>query len=284
MKNKLTVFVRSFYFNSDVLKAYKIGGFLAFILFLVNIMLISFPPVRGAITSTPDYEDFPGINEAFHDIYEREIPCVLDDFSLTCDGEVDSFQAGAYRFEIVDEMRDDLDVSENTIYLGETEAAIIYVDEDDNRTILSSNYATQPTLDFSTVMQRAEDSDDMTAYYDRQTQSFMNNLYFSEVASTMLIIYPAQLAQIGLYVLLVGFMLLISNYKAKMKKLTVGSALKITVSAMTGPALVAALLGIFIPQWAVLIFTIAYLVRIVALYFEISASDQPFFIEKTKKI
>ncbi len=276
MKKRLTIFVRSFYFNTEVLKAYKLTGLLTFILLIVNIMLVSVPPVVGTLDSTPNYDDFPGINEAFHDIYERQLPCTIDDQTFHCDEDIDAFQAGNYTFDIVEGVSEDLDVDESKIYFSENEAAIVYV-EGDTQTILSATYATQPPLDFEQVYARAQEASDPLTHYDTQTQSFVNNLYFSNVGSTMLVIYPAQFAQMGMYVLLVGFMIMISNYKAKFKKITVPSALKITIAAMTGPALVTALLGLLIPQWSILIFTIAYLVRIIAIYFQINATETPLY-------
>ncbi len=275
MKDKLLLFVKSFYRNDLLLKAYKLGGGLTFVLLIINIMLVSVPPVLGSLTNTADYEDFPAINEAFATLYDKEIDCVLEDSQMQCETE-GPIEAGEYTFEYVDSIPQASQFDSSKIYFTPNDTAIVHVDGE-AQTILSANYATQMDLDFSEVAQRASDSGDVSQHYNTQTENFINNLYFSSVGSTMMVVYPAQFAQMGTYIVLVGLMLMITNYKAKFKKITVPSAMKITIAAMTGPALLTAILGLVAAQWSFLIFTIVYLVRIIAVYYRINATEVPLY-------
>ncbi len=276
MKEKLTTFIKMFYSNKTLLRARKASFFPAFLLLIVNAMLVTVPTIAGLVQGLERGEDFDNIHRAFRDAYQDRLDCRIEDRELTC-SELIRTRYGDYDFIHVEEVPDNIeDFEASSVILGRTRAVIIQVDEDDgSRKILQGSYALHGDLDFSRVQEGAEEAEDEQVYQDTVTGFFLDNLYYVNIAEGMLFLYPAQFFQTAVYVLLVSPFFLITNYRSPVKKIDFTTALKLTIFAMTGPALLTAVLGWPLAGWASLLFTIVYLLRIIAVYYRVNNLEEP---------
>jgi len=276
VKEKLTTFIKMFYSNKTLLRARKASFFPAFLLLIVNAMLVTIPTVAGLVQGLERGDDFDDLHHAFREAYRDRLDCRIEERELTCT-ELTRTRYGAYDFIHVEDMPETLeDIDESSVILGPSYAAIIQVDEtDDSRKILRGSYTLHGDLDFSRVQEGAEEAEDDQVYQDTVTDFFLDNLYYANIAEGMLFLYPAQFFQTAVYVLLVSPFFLITNYRSPVKKIDFATALKLTIFAMTGPALLAAVLGWPLAGWASLMFTIVYLLRIIAVYYRVNNLEEP---------
>ncbi len=276
MKEKLTTFIKMFYSNKTLLRARKASFFTAFLLLVVNAMLVTVPTVAGLVQGLERGEEFDDIHAAFREAYVDRLDCRIADRELTCD-DLQKTTYGAYAFIHVEDVPETLeDIEESSVILGRRHAVIIHVDETDgSQRILQGSYTLHGDLDFSRVQEGAVEADDERVYQDTVTDFFLDNLYYANIAEGMLFLYPAQFFQTALYVLLVSPFFLITNFRAPVRKIDYATALKITIFAMTGPALLAAVLGWPLAGWASLMFTIVYLLRIIAVYYRVNNLEEP---------
>jgi len=276
VKEKLTTFIKMFYSNKTLLRARKASFFTAFLLLVVNAMLVTVPTVAGLVQGLERGEEFDDIHAAFREAYVDRLDCRIADRELTCD-DLQKTTYGAYAFIHVEDVPETLeDIEESSVILGRRHAVIIHVDETDgSQRILQGSYTLHGDLDFSRVQEGAVEADDERVYQDTVTDFFLDNLYYANIAEGMLFLYPAQFFQTALYVLLVSPFFLITNFRAPVRKIDYATALKITIFAMTGPALLAAVLGWPLAGWASLMFTIVYLLRIIAVYYRVNNLEEP---------
>ena len=80
------------------------------------------------------------------------------------------------------------------------------------------------------------------------------------------LILIGQFVQTFFYVSMIGLMLLISNYRAKEKKITYSKAVRLTVLAMVGPAMISGLVGYLEVSLAGIVFITLYSLRMMYLY------------------
>jgi hypothetical protein len=81
------------------------------------------------------------------------------------------------------------------------------------------------------------------------------------------LILIGQLIQTILYVGTLSAMLLISNYRAKEKKISYLEGLRVTIIAMLGPALVGGFVGFIEPSFAGIVFITLFSLRMMYVYF-----------------
>ena len=70
-------------------------------------------------------------------------------------------------------------------------------------------------------------------------------------------------------------MLLISNYRAKEKKITYLEGLRVTILAMIGPALVGGFVGFIEPSFSGIVFLTLFSIRMMYLYFGLFPKINP---------
>ena len=282
MKQKLETFVKMLYSNNAILKARKASYLLTFLMFVINIGLISVPNYAGIYQGVEQIDNIHNINDAFSELYEDELSCRIDDAALmTCDEEGPT-EYGDYVFRFVDELDadqiDEDDIARSSILFSPREAAVVYVEDagtaDERIFLVSGTYHLFRDFDFSEVRSNAQDSDDPDAYYERTTDMFLESLYYSGFGDSVLIVYTTQFAQMLIYTFFVSLMLLVLNYRAKFKKLTYPASLKITVFSATGPALLTAALGLYITAWASMLFIVLYLVRVILIYYRVNRVEE----------
>ena len=75
-----------------------------------------------------------------------------------------------------------------------------------------------------------------------------------------------QLIQTMLYLFTISLMLLVSNYRAKVKKITFSQALRVTIIALIGPALISGFVGFIEVTLAGIVFITLYSLRMMYVY------------------
>ncbi len=282
MKAKMEWFVHMLYSTKEVLKAHKASFVLVFILLFVNIALISVPNFIGIWRGVDRVDDLEGIHEAFQEMYEARLPCAIETSAqMICD-DVENQTFGMYDFVIdpdfkIDEDELEVVIERSSIFVTTEDISIVYVREDGSGVVVSGDYRLLQGFDFSSIKDRDEAQNDRTDYYDSVTNMFLRNVYYSTMQDNMFIVYSAQFVQMLLYVMFVSVIMMVLNYKAKIKKLSYSASVKITVFTMTGPAFLAAVLGFIIVGWASILFTALYLVRIILVYYKINTIQETLY-------
>jgi len=280
MKEKFLTFGRMLISNDAVLKAVKVPMLLTFLVFIVNVFLISAAPFFGLIQTMGHPNDLENAHAAFAEIYDNEIDCRIDQGLLSCDTDYDMNVAG-YRFFYTERLPELSEIDVSSIILADERAAVVHVpatpDDNQEKHIVSGDYRLIDTLDFSEVRNAAEAANDKETYYADMTDMILNNLYFANIGQSILFIYTAQFMQMLIYIIFISLMFMLANFKAPVKKITYASSIRLTVFAMTGPALLSALLGWFMAGWASFLFIVVYMIRVVMVYFKVNASDTPLY-------
>ncbi len=277
MKKKLELFIRMFYDNNAILKASKASLMVTILVLFMNVALISAPNFVGLMEGSEQIGDLENVYEAFEEIYEFELPCRINNESIMECSNQDTHHFGNYTFRFVntfgeEDLSDD-ELSVSTILFSPREAAIIYIDEENesNNQIIQGDYSLLRGIDFSQVKSQAESSSQTTeVYYQSFTNLFLEDLYYSTLVENSLMVYTTQFFQFMIYTFFVSIMFLILNFKAKFKKINYLASFKITIFSATGPALLTAILGFFITAWAAMLFVVLYLIRIILIYYKIN--------------
>lgn len=270
MKNKLFTFIKMFYDNKTLLRAWKAGVLLTALVLFINVSLVSAPNYVGYMNGVDSVNQLHGVEEAFEGMYEDNLDCRVEDTKMQCDDLDEARTYGDYTVRFTDSY--DLEsVDESSIILTPDQAAVVH--HEDGRTVVEGDYTLLSDFDFSTVKGDAGDADSKEAFYEDNTTFFLKNLYYSQLEETVGMVYTVQFGQTLMYVLFVSLMIMTVNFKASIKKITYNASLRVTIFAMTGPALLSALLGLWISSWAYMLFTILYLARIIVLFYQINRSD-----------
>ncbi|MEC9484503.1 MAG: hypothetical protein UMR38_01340 [Candidatus Izemoplasma sp.] len=269
--DKLKLFFRMMFSNKAILKANQFNIVIVFLLLFVNVSLITVPNYYGLADGVRIINRLDGIYETFDTMIDDDLPCEVRNEAMVCDESNLNDYYGDYRLQYRGELDTD-NVTESIIYFGEDYLAIIYVDESDTAYILSGDYRLLDEFDFRNV--NFADADMSEADYTEYiTDVFLQNVYYSNFSQQVYMVYTTQFAQTAIYVIILSIMLMILNYKAAIKKISYLAAIKIVIVAMTGPALLTALLGLFIMGYAGIIFILAYGLRMMFIYYRINNHD-----------
>lgn len=268
---KLKLFFRMMFSNKAILKANRFNIVVVFLLLFINVSLITVPNYYGLADGVRIINRLDGIYDTFDEMIDRELPCEVIDESMVCDDQNLDTYYGNYRLQYGGELDTD-NVTESIIYFGNDYLAIIYVDESDTAYILSGDYRLLEGFDF-TELDFTETDMSETEYTEYVTDVFLQNVYYSNFSQQIYMVYSTQFAQTAIYVIILSIMLMILNYKSAIKKISYLASVKIVIVAMTGPALLSALFGLFIMGYAGLIFIIAYGLRMMFIYYRINESD-----------
>lgn len=269
--NKIKLFFRMLFDNKALLKSNQFPLILVLLLFFINVSLISVPNFYGLADSVRIINRLDGIYETLEEMYEKDMPCSVSDAKMICDEATLEAQYGNYQVQYGGELVTD-EVEDSLIYLGENYMAIIYMDASDTAYIMSGDYALLETFDFTTIYPNTSEMND-GEYTEYVSDLFLQNIYYSNIGEQIYIVYTTQFAQTAIYVMMLSIMLLILNYKAAIKKISYTASIKMVIVAMTGPALLTALLGGFILGYAGLVFIIAYGLRMMFMYYKINSFE-----------
>lgn len=269
--NKIKLFFRMLFDNNALLKSNQFPLILVLLLFFVNVSLISVPNFYGLADSVRIINHMDGIYETLEEMYVEEMPCRVTEAKMVCNEDTLKDQYGNYKIQYGGELDTDV-IEESMIFLGEDYMAIIYVDASDTAYIMSGDYALLETYDFTNIYPNESEMNDAD-YTEYVSDLFLQNIYYSNIGEQIYIVYTTQFAQTAIYVIILSIMLLILNYKAAIKKISYTASVKMVIVAMTGPALLTALLGGFILGYAGLVFIIAYGLRMMFMYYKINSHE-----------
>lgn len=267
-------FARMLFSNKEVVHARKFKLIVIVLLFLINVSLISVPNFMGKMESINSINHLELIEEAFTEIYENELDCLVENSEMNCNiAEGLNYQGYDVLYTDVFDLDD---ITESVIYFSKTQVAIIFIDEDDLAYQLVGDYSLLEGQDFSTVL--TEDTDGLTReeYFLQATDNILSGIYYSTLDEHMSLIYIGQFMQSIIYVFVVSSMFMLMNFKAKVKKLTYLNSYKIVITSMTGPALLVAIVALFSPGFASLLFFILYAIRAMLIYYRMNFSDQTY--------
>jgi len=179
--------------------------------------------------------------------------------------------------ESIDDVVDTTGIEESTIFLGSKQVAIVYIDETDIAYMVSGDYRLLAGFDFAGVKTAEHDFDTQPEYYAYVSDTVLSNIYFSFIGDQIFIIFASQFSQMLIYLFVVSVMFMILNYRVKIKKISYAAGVKIIIAAMTGPAIVTAVFGVFITAWASIGFIILFAIRILFLYYSINKSNEAIY-------
>lgn len=275
---KLKSFFKMLFNNKEILKSKDFNIFVILLIFFINVSLVSVPNFYGKIDGVNSISNIVGIEEVLVELYDMELDCSVDNNSeLTCNNFTD-FVIADYNI-IYSDVIDLTDIDSSTLYFSKEYITIIYVDQDDLAYLISGNYSKLNGFSFNEI--KSSDYGELTKseYYEDISDIFLTNIYFSNLEDDFALIYVSQFAQILIYTLILSGMFMLVNLGGSEINLRYNDSLKLVVVSMTGPALVSAILGIFIIAWASILFLLVYGLRLMLLYYLVN----PKAIQKIKR-
>lgn len=259
--------------NKQLIEARKLGFILTFLLLIVNVSMISIPNFFGLLNGLRDIDNLVGIETTFRAMYDDALPCTVSEtFTMECQGNVDGTYGNykiLYQEEIVTE-----NINEPTIFFGYRNFTMIYINESNKAYIVAGDYRLLSGFSFAEVNQMEHEFDTLEDYQDRVTDVFISGIYNSTIGEKVFLIFSSQFAQIVIYIVIISFMFMILNFRSKIRKITFPASLKIVIVSMTGPALLTAIIGIFLRGWASVLFTILFAIRVMFIYYEIHRAKE----------
>lgn len=281
--NSKAFFPKILYSNRELLKTntWSIGKMI--IIFILNISLICAPFFMSRTkTNELDVREYmPGIDQALKEIYQLELPCQVINKTFTCQStDSQIIPLTGYELYLFPTTLESINTTKSRIIFYEKMISFHYVDNDDERNNynLDSSYRLLEGMDFAKV-NRVDLN--LESYHEDDFYVYVNDVLIKAVLSGNLpsdlsTIYLAQFVQTILYVLIMSLMLMAVNLRRQIKKLYYFSALKYTIFGITGPALIAAVIGLFSTLLGTILWSAIYVVRIILLYTKINNTDGTF--------
>ncbi|MFU8793557.1 MAG: hypothetical protein ACNA7K_05970 [Acholeplasmataceae bacterium] len=254
--------------NRSLIKAAKINLIFVLILLFVNVSLVSIPNYYGVLNGIRSIEYLEDIDETFKLFYEQEIPCEIDQtYTFSCSEPIDGVY-GSYQVYYQETISTE-NITESSIIFGSKNIIILYIDQEDMVYELAGDYRLLEAFDFSSIKDQPHQYETLDAHYESVTDVFLSNVYFSSVGERVFLIFSTQFAQIAIYVVIISIMFMILNYRSKTPKISYLAAVKITILAMLGPALLSAIVGVFLNVWGSILFTLLYAIRMMFVYYAV---------------
>ncbi len=267
--------IKGLWDNKQIIHAKDLHFGWIIVLFIITVILISIPNYFGLLNGLRDIDHLEGLESAFQAMYDQPIPChVTEDAVMRCDELHINNRYGEYQF-IYQETVDTSDISISTIYMGETTFAMVYINESDQAYLVSGNYQLLRMFDFETINSNA--TGDLITYQQSVTDIFISSIYNSTINEKIVLIFITQFSQALIYMVILTFMIMIVNFRSKFHKITFMAANKIVMASMLGPALLSAIVGIFLTGWGSVLFTILFAIRMMFVYYQIHRTIEPIF-------
>lgn len=235
------------YSNVSLLKVKRTPILIVMLMFLINVMILSSPlfGARAETTGESVVSGIEGLEEAFNEIYELQLPCVIDN-GISC---ADDYNHSDFNgFELVVE--------------GEPKTGQYIAFYDD--VVVIANSETTVFGDYTFINGYTLNPENNYAEY---TEALMFAVVSANLANDYFYVFIGQFVQNILYILAISLLLLVANYRQKQPLITYRESVSITVLAMTGPALLSSLIGLFLPHFFMTVFMAVYSIRMMYLYF-----------------
>lgn len=238
--------LRSLYSNRFLLQHQTISRRLILLLLLLSTSIVSAPLMvaRSQIDEAVIIERFPGIENVLSDIF-LTYDCYVDQ-RLICADSSSPKQIGEYQIVLFEEP-----TNSTFVAFLETRVVIRYEEEQ-----FVGGYRFFEGLSFLEISSNLSNSDILYAFATSTT------------ADDFLLIWLIQLIQNSLLFVLLGWMLLFTNYRIKhVNKLAFRSAFSIAVLAYLGPALLGSFVGLVEAGIGGIITVGLYSIRMMYVYF-----------------
>jgi|GEM_PF-4160461 len=250
-------FFKMLYSNDAILNARKYSFAVIFIVFFLNVMILSAPLYNARATVDVDNViETLALEEAFDDIYALDLPCKFTD-TIVCTEDIPIQQVGDYKLVVLQEVPDD-----NYLLFAEDYIQIKYSEQ----SAYSGYYTYLEGMDL-----KATDNN-----YEK-TETIMYGILSSSIVQDFYQIFVGQFLQYLLYFLAVSMLLNAANFKQKVKKISYGASVKITIVSMLGPAAFTSIIGFFYLPLAAVVFMSIYSLRMMFVYFKILNSKESLY-------
>lgn len=245
-------FAKTLYSNKAIYSFKRMKGWLVFLLFVINVLMISAPLIlaRSLVTGPDVLARFPRSTEALIVAFEQT-DCVINQ-ELQCSTPT-IIQVGDYEVGLLQ-----TPTSESYIFFDRTQ--VIFQTPDD---FFFGGYLFAEGIRLSDIA-TTPDLEDLVYGFATSGAGFDFTL-----------ILLGQLVQTTLYVGSLSAMLLISNYRAKEKKISYVEALRVTILALIGPALIGGFVGFIEPSFSGIVFLTLFSIRMMYVYFGLFPKTTP---------
>lgn len=260
---------KTLYSNIAVLKYSKIKIFYIVILFFINVSIVTAPFFIGKVNSIEYINYFKGIENSLISLYEDEIDCHINTNNLMICSDSINESYGNYKVLYIED-GDDYIIDESIIVFTSSTVYIHYVNESDEVFSMSGNYSKLQGLDFSKIKTNISDGYSKDEYYIEMNDYILTGIYFSTLTEQISIIYLSQIMQIAVYITVITLLFLLINIKQDKYKIKLSRIISIIVLSMTGPALLIAIIGLFSPGIASILFYLIYSIRIMFIYYSMN--------------
>lgn len=265
-------FPKTLFSNQELLKTNTTSWWKIVLLLVVNISLIAAPFFMARVQTKAEDVFFymPGLEEALELLYRQEVPCQITDGQMTClsvGGTSRDF--GDYRVYFLPEDSADIPTDRSRIVFRKTDVVFDYVAPDpvDNYT-LTGTLRLLETMDFAQINRTDLQWEHLTEpeFYAMVNETFVQSLLNSTLPGYFAMIYLTQFVQTILYALLMSVLLMAANFRRPTRRLRYGSSLRYVVVGITGPALLAAVVGLINTTIGTILWSAVYAVRMILLY------------------
>jgi len=239
-------FASTLYSNKAIHSFKRMNGLLVFLLFIANVLMISAPLIRArAIVTGPEIiERFPGVDLALVAAF-AETDCIIAD-RLVCETPK-VITAGDYEVGF-------LSAPSSEFYVFFDANQLVIQTPDD---FFFGGYLFAQGIELSSITTTAQVAD------------LVYGFATSGAGFDFSLILLGQLIQTTLYVGSLSAMLLISNYRAKERKITYLEGIRITIIALLGPAILGGFIGFIEPSFAGIVFITLFSLRMMYVYFSL---------------
>lgn len=263
--------IKALWSNKEVLEVSKFKLVYMIMTFFIVIIMISIPSYFGLLKGLSDIELLKGLDESFQELYNESLPCYIDDDAMMVCLNQNITRAGDYTVLYQNIMVTE-GITESTLIFAKYEFAAIYVDEENQAYVVTGDYSPLKGFDFRDV--NVDYEGDLITHQQEITDIFISNIYNSTLDQKMFLIYITQFSQALIYVVIISFLLMIVNFRSKIKKISYVASIKIIIGSMVGPALLSAIVGVFLSGWGILSFTILFAIRMMFVYYQVHRSTE----------
>jgi hypothetical protein len=245
-------FAKTLYSNKAILSFKRMNGWLLFLLFIINVLMVSAPLIlaRSLVTGPDVLVRFPRLDGELLAAFEQtdciitnQLECTTPTIIVVEDYEIAFLQTPTTEFYAFFDRSQVIFQTPDDFFFG----GYLFAEG-----IALSDIATTPQL-----------------------EDLVYGFATSGAGFDFTLILLGQLVQTTLYVGSLSAMLLISNYRAKEKKITYLEGLRVTILAMLGPAVVGGFVGFIEPSFSGIVFLTLFSIRMMYVYFGLFPKINP---------
>ena len=243
--------------NKAIIRHRKIRWYKTVVLFFFLTFIVSVPFFVGKFSTTGEelLLNFEGFHEDFYDLIQSR-NCEFKSGYFRCDDENQVIQKETYTIYLLPDAE-----------INESQNVVIFYDDSFLISKTETNY--QYGLYTFGDISFEELRENFTKYQivpKEWSGLFLRNMALSNLSFELIIIYLGLVVQYAVYILVVSMFMMLINTRQTGQHWKYGQVLTMLVLSMFSPALLMALLSLYMAGTASIVFPIIYVVRIVFLY------------------